>query len=95
MCVCACVCVCVRVCARVCVSVCVCARDMRDLARAHRKISVFPNLFSSPHAESSLHAELTRRFLRAGKHVLIEYPLALSLSDAEELFSIAEEKGFH
>lgn len=44
-------------------------------------------------SESSLHAELTRRFLRAGKHVLIEYPLALSLSDAEELFSIAEEKG--
>jgi len=43
--------------------------------------------------ESTLHMEMVRRFLSAGKHVIVEYPLALSLADAEILFSLAEEKG--
>ena len=34
-----------------------------------------------------------RRFLNAGKNVLIEYPLALSYAEAQELFQIAEQKG--
>jgi 2-hydroxy-4-carboxymuconate semialdehyde hemiacetal dehydrogenase len=37
------------------------------------------------------HAEQTERCLRAGKHVLCEIPLALSLADAERLTALAEE----
>lgn len=32
-------------------------------------------------------------FLEAGKHVLVEYPMALSAKAAHELWEMAEEKG--
>ncbi|MEE6465689.1 hypothetical protein FKM82_006644 [Ascaphus truei] len=34
-----------------------------------------------------------RHFLEAGKHVLVEYPMALSASTAQELWRLAEHKG--
>uniref|UniRef100_A0A5F8GRM2 Biliverdin reductase A n=1 Tax=Monodelphis domestica TaxID=13616 RepID=A0A5F8GRM2_MONDO len=43
--------------------------------------------------ENISHEEYIRQFLRAGKHVLVEYPMALSLASAQELWKIAEEKG--
>ena len=39
------------------------------------------------------HAELAKRALLAGKHVFVEKPLALSITDAEEAVAVAEERG--
>jgi predicted dehydrogenase len=39
------------------------------------------------------HAELARSALLAGKHVFVEKPMALTASEAEELVSLAEERG--
>uniref|UniRef100_A0A8C8SUD2 Biliverdin reductase A n=1 Tax=Pelusios castaneus TaxID=367368 RepID=A0A8C8SUD2_9SAUR len=39
------------------------------------------------------HEENVRMFLEAGKHVLVEYPMALSASAAHELWEMAEQKG--
>ena len=36
------------------------------------------------------HAEIARAALRAGKHVLVEYPLATSVDDADALIDLAE-----
>ncbi|XP_043831293.1 biliverdin reductase A isoform X2 [Dromiciops gliroides] len=44
-------------------------------------------------SENVSHEEYIRLFLNAGKHVLVEYPMALSLASAQELWKIAEEKG--
>ncbi len=45
---------------------------------------------ASPNA---CHAPQARLFLEKGKHVLCEKPLTLRLSEAEELYSLAEKKG--
>ena len=39
------------------------------------------------------HYELTKKALKAGKHVLCETPLVLNGDEARELFKLAEEKG--
>jgi predicted dehydrogenase len=39
------------------------------------------------------HADLARRALNAGKHVFVEKPVALTAADAEEVSSLAEERG--
>uniref|UniRef100_A0ABM5GM06 Biliverdin reductase A n=1 Tax=Pogona vitticeps TaxID=103695 RepID=A0ABM5GM06_9SAUR len=39
------------------------------------------------------HYESVRLFLEAGKHTLVEYPLALSAKAAHELWQLAEQKG--
>lgn len=44
------------------------------------------------HAHPSLHYELSKQSLLAGKHVLCESPLAMNLNDCEELINIAKEK---
>ncbi|XP_040821046.1 biliverdin reductase A [Ochotona curzoniae] len=44
-------------------------------------------------SESSSHEDYIRKFLNAGKHVLVEYPMALSLAAAQELWGLAEQKG--
>ncbi|XP_074054427.1 biliverdin reductase A isoform X3 [Macrotis lagotis] len=44
-------------------------------------------------SENTSHEEYIRQFLNAGKHVLVEYPMTLSLASAQELLKIAEEKG--
>jgi predicted dehydrogenase len=41
----------------------------------------------------STHCELAVRALDAGKHVLIEKPLALSLDEGEKIVSLAEDRG--
>src|SRR6266851_9636452 len=42
---------------------------------------------------ASTHVHLAREALLAGKHVLVEKPIALSSRDAEELIEIAELSG--
>ncbi|XP_074139727.1 biliverdin reductase A isoform X2 [Sminthopsis crassicaudata] len=44
-------------------------------------------------SENVSHEEYVRQFLSAGKHVLVEYPMTLSLASAQELWKMAEEKG--
>lgn len=39
------------------------------------------------------HEQSIRSFLEAGKHVLVEYPMALSAQAAHELWQLAEQKG--
>jgi predicted dehydrogenase len=41
------------------------------------------------------HAELVRRALEAGKHVVCEKPVAMSRAEAEPLFSLAADRGLH
>ncbi|KAM5189527.1 biliverdin reductase A [Callospermophilus lateralis] len=44
-------------------------------------------------SESTSHEDYIRKFLNAGKHVLVEYPMTLSLAAAQELWELAEQKG--
>ncbi|OCT74280.1 hypothetical protein XELAEV_18033240mg [Xenopus laevis] len=39
------------------------------------------------------HEESIRNFLKAGKHILVEYPMALSADAAYDLWRLAEQKG--
>jgi predicted dehydrogenase len=41
------------------------------------------------------HAELVRRALEAGKHVVCEKPVAMSRAEAEPLFALAADRGLH
>jgi predicted dehydrogenase len=43
--------------------------------------------------EATAHHGVTRRFLAARKHVLVEKPMATSVADAEELTTLAESQG--
>ncbi|XP_012937751.1 biliverdin reductase A [Aplysia californica] len=43
--------------------------------------------------EPAWHEEYSRRALESGKHVLVEYPVALTSDKARELYNIAEQKG--
>lgn len=43
--------------------------------------------------ESGKHAPLALEFLRAGKHVLVEKPMALATADADAMIELAEAKG--
>jgi len=47
-------------------------------------------IITSPNA---LHAEQATKALLAGKHVLLEIPMALSLSDAERIVDVAKNSG--
>ncbi|MCR5090351.1 MAG: Gfo/Idh/MocA family oxidoreductase [Oscillospiraceae bacterium] len=44
-------------------------------------------------AANYAHADLTIRALKAGKHVLCEKPMAVTLADCEEMVAVAKEKG--
>ena len=43
--------------------------------------------------ESGYHPEITIDALNAGKHVIVEKPMALSTTDADKMIKLAEEKG--
>ena len=43
--------------------------------------------------ESGYHARITIDVLNAGKHVIVEKPMALTTRDAEQMISLAREKG--
>jgi predicted dehydrogenase/acetyltransferase-like isoleucine patch superfamily enzyme len=43
-------------------------------------------------APAALHADLTRRAIEAGKHVFVEKPLALTVTEAEQLCVLAERR---
>ncbi|KAF7647109.1 hypothetical protein LDENG_00177410 [Lucifuga dentata] len=43
--------------------------------------------------ENESHEENIRMFLQAGKHVCVEYPMAMSYKAAVELWDLAQEKG--
>lgn len=43
--------------------------------------------------ENASHEDLIRKFLQAGKHVSVEYPMTLNYTAAAELWSSAEDKG--
>ncbi|KAI4886272.1 hypothetical protein NFI96_010601, partial [Prochilodus magdalenae] len=43
--------------------------------------------------ENSSHEEHVRRFLEAGKHVSVEYPITLDYSSAAALWDLAQQKG--
>ena len=45
---------------------------------------------ATPH---QMHVDYARAALLAGKHVLVEKPLALTRAEAEELYALADEKG--
>nr|KAF6319193.1 hypothetical protein mMyoMyo1_001495 [Myotis myotis] len=44
-------------------------------------------------SENTSHEDYIRQFLNAGKHVLVEYPMALSWTAAQDLWELAEQKG--
>src|SRR5574341_938581 len=48
-------------------------------------------VFVCTHNDS--HAPMARAALAAGKHVFVEYPLALSLADADQLIELAGRQG--
>jgi biliverdin reductase len=70
---------------------------------ANHQTQVFPNWQALiNHSEVKLviianhnyaHAEIARAALFAGKHVVVEYPLALEVSTAESLMALAQNKG--
>src|SRR5713101_5830575 len=65
-------------------------RHTTDLDEALSDPSIDAVLITSP---TDLHAEQTEKALRAGKHALVEIPLATSLRDADALGSLARERG--
>ena len=61
-----------------------------DLAEALARDDIDAVVVTSP---SARHAAQTQAALEAGKHVLVEIPLALSLQESEMLTALAEQKG--
>ncbi|XP_033740510.1 biliverdin reductase A-like [Pecten maximus] len=43
--------------------------------------------------ENEQHEDLVRKSLQHGKHVLVEFPVALSVASAKEFYQLASEKG--
>ena len=58
----------------------------------HRILLEEPLDFVAIATESGKHHDVTLDALNAGKHVLVEKPMALSTKDADEMCSVAEEK---
>jgi predicted dehydrogenase len=75
----------------------------RDFSKRYPNIPVIPDfeqVLEDPRVDAvsivtppSTHAALAKRALEAGKHVLVEKPLATTAEDARELIAIAEERG--
>ena len=69
-----------------------CAAELAttDLAEALARPEIDAVLVASP---SQVHYKQTRAALEAGKHVLLEIPMALGFAEAEELCELAEAAG--
>lgn len=65
------------------------ARHTTDLDEALADPSIEAVLITSP---SDLHAEQTEKALKAGKHALVEIPLATSLAETDALGRLARER---
>ncbi len=65
-------------------------RSTTDLDEVLNDPEVDVVIVTSP---SELHAEQTERALTAGKHVLCEIPLAMSLADTDRLIQVADAAG--
>lgn len=81
----------------------------RDAAKAQAVASEFnipqaysslEELFNSPDIDAVsiatppfLHGEMAQQAIAAGKHVLLEKPMALSLAEAKTLYHLAQDKG--
>ncbi len=61
-----------------------------DLAESLERSDVDAVILSTP---TQVHAEQTIQCLRAGKHVLVEIPMADSLADSEEIVRVQKETG--
>lgn len=59
-----------------------------DLAEALAQPGIEAAILASP---TPIHAAQARQVMQAGKHVLVEIPMADSLADAEELVRLADE----
>ncbi|MDI3281636.1 MAG: Gfo/Idh/MocA family oxidoreductase, partial [Bacillota bacterium] len=66
------------------------ARAYTDYRRLLEDPAVEAVIIATP---SGLHARMAREALEAGKHVLVEKPLALSAQDAREVLRLAEAEG--
>ena len=62
----------------------------QDLAEALSQPDIEAAILASP---TPIHAEQARQVMQAGKHVLVEIPMADNLADAQSLVSLAEETG--
>jgi predicted dehydrogenase len=84
----------------------ICDRDPNRLSAglevnpAARSVCEFEEVLADPTVEAIVvatpprtHGPLARAALLAGKHVLVEKPMATSLAEAEELAALAEERG--
>ena len=75
----------------------------RDVVGARTAVSVtdtFDDVLNDPHVEAvavatpaATHVSIALACLEAGKHVLVEKPLATSAADAEKLVAVAERSG--
>ncbi len=65
-------------------------RHTLDLAAALAEPGVEAAILATP---TPLHAAQAKQVMRAGKHVLVEIPMADNLADAERLVRVAEETG--
>lgn len=69
-------------------------RPVPDHYKSHHEMLARPDIDVVTVAVPNwLHAPLARDALLAGKHVIIEKPLCLKISEAEELIDIAKRKG--
>ncbi len=66
------------------------ARPEPDFQRVLADRSVDAVVIATP---AATHVELVRQALEAGKHVLVEKPLALTAADGEALADLAEDRG--
>lgn len=62
----------------------------RDLAEGMAQPGVEAVILTTP---TPIHARQTEQAIRAGKHVLVEIPMADNLADAERLVQLQKEKG--
>lgn len=70
------------------------AHPFTRLSRDHREILDDPEIEAVAIATpAASHAELARQSLEAGKHVLVEKPLATNVADAEDLVALAKRRG--